>query len=146
LHTYCSRRCFGANVHSWDAGHRKYRRGHRDDLGHSVRSTWEANVCRVLKAMGMTYQYEPRTFNLGDVSYTPDLLVNGQYWIEVKGWLTDVAAAKMSRFREVYPSETLIVVDKHLYAAMAREWADRIPNWEHKLAGKRWPELRQGRG
>ncbi|HXH59675.1 hypothetical protein [Iamia sp.] len=95
-----------------------------------MRSSWEANVCRALLAMGLTYEYEPRTFRMGDTHYTPDLLVDGRYWVEVKGWLTEVAAAKMAAFRESFPAEKLVVVDKMIYGQMAREWSGRIPAWE----------------
>lgn len=42
------------NVHTWGHG------GIREDLGHFVRSTWEANFARVLKFEGVEYIYEPR--------------------------------------------------------------------------------------
>lgn len=127
---FCSYRCMGTQVHSWcHHGHGKM--GARADLGHFVRSRWEANVCRVLIAIGTTYEYEPQTFRMGDVSYTPDLLVPAwNAWVEVKGWLTPVAEAKIAAFRATYPNERLVVIDRRTYDAIAREWRDRIPAWE----------------
>lgn len=40
--------------------------GFRKDLGHSVRSSWEANVCRILNKYNIVYEYEKHTFKLKD--------------------------------------------------------------------------------
>lgn len=44
------------SANSWAKG------GHRDDLGHFVRSSWEANFARVLQFLEVEYIYEPREF------------------------------------------------------------------------------------
>ena len=63
------------------------RGGYRDDLCHYVRSRWEANVARLLKFLGLTYEYEPKRFNLSDSSYLPDFYVKDlDHYIEVKGY------------------------------------------------------------
>ncbi len=38
------------------------RAAYREDLGHYVRSSWEADMARVFRYLGWEYQYEPRTF------------------------------------------------------------------------------------
>jgi hypothetical protein len=125
---FCSNRC--AAIARPLPGFPQGRHGMRDDLAHRVRSSWEANVCRALLAMGHEYQYEPRTFDLGDTRYTPDLCVDNSFWIEVKGWMTNEAAFKIAKFRELYPTEPLVVVDRDMYVAIEREWASRLDRWE----------------
>jgi len=44
------------------AGYSKY--GFRKDLNHFVRSSWEANTCRILKFLGVEYKYETRECRL----------------------------------------------------------------------------------
>jgi YHS domain-containing protein len=106
------------------------KKGLRKDLGHMARSTWEANVCRVLQAMHIPYEYEPRAFGLESSVYIPDLRVAGSYWIEVKGFMRPHSAAKLDEFRMRFPGETLVLVDRAMYRAIEREWASRIPEWE----------------
>lgn len=125
---YCSYACMGSQASSWTR-HGWGRAGIRPDLGHFVRSRWEANICRVLRALSIPYQYEPRTFRCGEVSYTPDLLI-GESWIEIKGWMSPTAAAKIAAFREHYPGERLTIIGHAEYAAIRKEWESRIPAWE----------------
>lgn len=127
---FCSYACMGTLVPTWTNGGRGIN-GIRADLGHRCRSRWEANVCRILIAMRLAYEYEPRVFRMGEVSYTPDLWIPvWSCWIEVKGWLMPAAAAKMDAFRAAYPNERLVMIDRPMYEAMEREWAHRLPNWE----------------
>lgn len=128
--TYCDPQCMGADrerkiPRGWGRG------GVRPDIGFFVRSRWEANVCRVLRAMGLDYEYESRTFRLDGCSYRPDFWVSAwNCWIEVKGYMLPNAAAKITTFRALYPDERLIVLDQPIYQAMEREWSPRIPEWE----------------
>lgn len=128
---FCSVECTRGHVHQLVTGSRG-KSGVRVDIGHFVRSTWEANVCRVLKAAGIPYEYEPRTFRKGDFCYTPDLLI-GTTWIEIKGWMDDRSIHQINGFRQHFPDETLLIVDSEVYEALAREWADRIPEWERRI-------------
>lgn len=129
---YCSERCrdtANGQRHMPPGGRGKW--GRREDLGHFVRSTWEANVCRVLLALGLTYAYEPQSFRLPNGTfYRPDLLVESCLWIEVKGWMNSASAAKIAAFRNGYPQYTLIVIGKDEYLALERAFAAMVPNWE----------------
>jgi hypothetical protein len=62
--------------------------GIRKDIGHYVRSTWEANICRVLKYFNKNYDYEKHRFKISlnniDYTYCPDLKINNTFW-EIKG-------------------------------------------------------------
>ncbi|HEY7119518.1 MAG TPA: hypothetical protein VH475_23200 [Tepidisphaeraceae bacterium] len=127
--TFCSRACQATQVHTWTRSGRGLT-AKRADVGFT-RSRWEANVCRILMAMGLAYEYEPRVFACAGVNYIPDLWVPAwQTWVEVKGWLTPSGAAKIAAFRAAYPEERLVVIDKPVYRAMEREWASRLPAWE----------------
>lgn len=129
--TYCSHKCFGTQVHTWAIG-TSGKGGKRSDIGgRYVRSRWEANVIRILRTMGLAYDYEPRSFRCGGVSYTPDLWVpSWGCWVEIKGWWRPGSEEKLAAFRAHYPDERLVVLDRPLYQAMQREWAPRIPEWE----------------
>ncbi|MCL5996150.1 MAG: DNA polymerase III subunit alpha [Chloroflexi bacterium] len=111
------------------------RAGYRADLGHYVRSSWEADLARVFRYLGWDYQYEPRTFELSDrtgkkLTYTPDFYVPSQKkWYEVKGWMDDASAKKIELFRQQYPERELIVIDKTLFAEFQLEYAGLVA-WE----------------
>lgn len=55
--------------------------------GDTVRSTYERDMCNWLHSHGIQYQYEPKTFDFGDFTYTPDLYVPAwKCFVEIKGW------------------------------------------------------------
>lgn len=96
-----------------------YYGGFREDIGHFVRSRWEANVSRYLKFLIKKeeikkYEYEVDTFEFkgikrGNRSYTPDFKVHLnnneiEYW-EVKGWMDKESKTKLRRFQKYYPKE-----------------------------------------
>lgn len=128
---YCSDKCKGAEVHTWSFPQTHYKVGFREDLGHAVRSTWEANVCRILRHLRLEYEYEPKSFRVGESRYAPDLWVPAwNCWIEVKGQLRPDAEAKLAEFRRLYPEERLVLLDKSLYRILEKEFRHRIPEWE----------------
>lgn len=118
----------GSVVHTW-AITTGYRYGYRPDIGHFVRSSWEANVARFLVFMHYDYQYEPDRFHLPSGTYIPDFRVNDTY-IEVKGWMRDDAERKIEEFRTAYPDKTLVLIDPTMYRQIEREFRGRIPAWE----------------
>lgn len=121
----------GAEVHTWSFPQTHYKVGFRKDLGHTVRSTWEANVCRILRFLHIEYEYEPRSFRVGASRYAPDLWVPAWgSWVEVKGQLRPDAEAKLGEFLRLYPDERLILLDKTMYRVLEKEFRERIPEWE----------------
>ena len=106
--------------------------GFRDDLGHYVRSRWEANVARLLRHAGIPYDYESHVFVLtdeaGEFSYRPDFLVGGRWWLEVKGRWQERDKRRVEAFRRLHPD--MIVVDSAAYARLARLYSDVVPGWE----------------
>ena len=109
--------------------------GYREDLGHYVRSTWEADMARVFRYLGYVYQYEPRTFELvradgWKLTYTPDFFVPEQNtWYEIKGWMDNASAEKIALFQQQYSDCNLVVVDKTLFAEFQVKYADLV-DWE----------------
>ena len=109
--------------------------GYREDLGHYVRSSWEADMARVFRYLGWEYQYEPQTFELvkddgKKFTYTPDFFVPEQNtWFEIKGWMDNVSAEKTALFQEQYPQCNMVVIDKTLFAEFQVKYADLV-EWE----------------
>ena len=109
--------------------------GFRADLGHYVRSSWEADFARVLNYCGMKYEYEPRRFTLqradgGTLTYAPDFFVPELHcWYEIKGWMDQRSAEKIRLFKEQYADERLVVIDKTQFAELQMRYRDLV-TWE----------------
>ncbi len=105
------------------------------DLGHHCRSTWEANYARYLLWINKKYKYEPKTFTIrlpNEIkgTYTPDFLVNGNEWHEVKGWEDRNTIKKWKLFQQQYPEEKFILIDRIKYKKIEKLFKYIIPNWE----------------
>lgn len=136
--------------------YRNTKTGIREDIGINCRSSWEANFARILSMYGIKYQFEPRIFvfhkiKRGTKAYTPDFyLPKTDEWVEIKGYMDDASRIKLKRFKQYYPEEfakltmvigksnkqaklvcqTLGVKRVLYYEEFAREYRDRIANWE----------------
>lgn len=135
--------------------------GYRPDLGaeHMIRSGWEANIMRVLKAYKIDFQYEPEIFTFpvkrGNKSYTPDLyLPKSDEWVEIKGYLDKNSKVKLKRFKRHHPKEfkkLTMVISKYskanrtfcadlgvprvlFYEDFLRAFSAQIDTWEGKRA------------
>jgi hypothetical protein len=105
--------------------------GYREDLGHYVRSNWEANFARILRFQDKDYEYEPRTFNLEDgKTYTPDFLVDGVFY-EVKGYWTELARQKIESFKKQFPDVPMQIIEGPEYDELRSQYRDKIL-WEGK--------------
>jgi len=136
-HMFCSPECLAAGVATWTR-HGRGNMGYRPDIDLWCRSSWEANVARVLQALALPYAYESRAFRLpGGTSYRPDFHVAG-LWIEVKGQMLPKAAAKIAAFREHYSDERLVVIGPDDYRLLAGTFGLMLPEWEHPW--ERWGE------
>jgi hypothetical protein len=108
-----------------------YSTGFRADLGHAVRSKWEANVCRVLKYCGIKYEYESNNcrFDLIDCIYVCDLyLPDDEQYVEVKGYLR--STYKMRKFVNIYPDVKLRIIDGDAYAILKNRFKKLVNVWE----------------
>lgn len=99
-----------------------------EDLGHFVRSLWEANIARLFKFMQIEYAYEPKRFDLGKTTYLPDFYVPFfESYIEIKGkyrGIEDLSKAEL--FAEKYP---MIIIDSSSYKNITSEFSKIVPNW-----------------
>lgn len=134
--------------------------GSRVDLdGIVARSSWEADVMRVLKLYKIDFLFEPVEFQFppdvrGKTSaYLPDIYLNKtDEFIEVKGYLDSRGRNKLRKFKKYYPEEfkkLIVIISKSnkanklffnklgvenilYYEHLSKLFAPKIPNWEGK--------------
>ena len=105
--------------------------GRRKDLGHFVRSSWEANVARIFLLNNINYEYEKHRFILVDCSYCPDFyLPEFDTYIEVKGYLRDGAKEVLHKFVKAYPNIKLLIIDGEVYKKLLQLYKNKINTWE----------------
>lgn len=85
-----------------------------------MRSSYEIKFAFFLDCSGIEWEYEPRAFDLGEMTYTPDFyLLEFDCYIEIKGYWRDDAKEKYNKFKRQYPEikikllneKTLLVMD-----------------------------------
>jgi hypothetical protein len=81
--------------------------------GIKMRSSWEVAYAKYLDKNHIKWQYEPKTFNLGNTTYTPDFyLPETDTYIEIKGrWFKD-SKKKFLLFKKKYYSMNIILLMK----------------------------------
>ena len=79
-----------------------------------LRSTYELIYTQFLDSRNIRWLYESKRFDLGEIgTYTPDFFLSGlNEWHEVKGYWHPQAKKKFQLFKELYPNEKIIVVDR----------------------------------
>lgn len=121
-------------------GYSRCKGGMRADLGHYVRSGWEADVCRIFKHHKKKYDYESFTVLLDDngqdLYWTIDL-VDVQHFmsdglVEIKGWWDEKSKKKLSLLRLQYPDlyNKLTIVDRVKMIEFIQKYSSVIKNWE----------------
>ena len=113
------------------------RGGKREDLNQYFRSSWEANIARVLNCLNIQWKYEYRRFffdeNIkGIASYQPDFYLSDyDLWLEIKGWMDEKSKLRLELFSKQYPVENskLIIIDEKLYYSI-QDIYGWIDNWE----------------
>lgn len=92
----------------------KYRAHYDGPKGkYLMRSKWEVAYAEWLDGQGIDWQYEPRWFNLGGSSYTPDFYLSAEdRYVEIKGRMTEENAKKLKLFAEHYPQISLTVLQR----------------------------------
>ncbi len=85
-----------------------------DSLNHKVRSSWEEHVCKLLVTLNIPYLYEPTAFKIilddKTYTYTPDMGIGNNCYIEVKGPLFYHQLDKMKAFKQQYSKNKLIII------------------------------------
>lgn len=121
-------------------GYSRCRGGFRKDLGHYVRSRWEADICRIFKYHGKAYDYESYTIRLDDngrnLTWIVDLVDPNKFMsnglIEVKGWWDKKSKKKLELLRiqrpDIYNRMTFIEVAD--MKKLIVKYSKLIPGWE----------------
>lgn len=113
--------------------------GKRKDLNNQYfRSSWEANIARILNYEDIEWNYECQRFYFEDesdhvLSYQPDFyLPQFHKWIEVKGWMDEKSKIRLEKFKKEYPeeNENLIIIDKEFYNSLSDEFKYVVWYWE----------------
>lgn len=127
---YCSRECYNRSP-TVSYG----KAGFRQDLDHFCRSMMEANFGRILKYMGIIYEYESDRFDvvLGgrNLTYTPDFKLSPTFYVETKGeWRTEEAREKVIAFKKQYPHIKLHIIENPVYKKYLKRYKAYIPEFE----------------
>jgi len=84
-----------------------------------MRSTWEVIFAKYMIHRKIKWQYEPKTFELGNTIYTPDFyLTETNTYVEIKGWWRDNAKKRFELFKKLYPNIKIKVLDKKKLLSM----------------------------
>ena len=76
-----------------------------------MRSSWEIKFAKWCDKNNIKWLYEPKTFDLGYTSYTPDFyLPERDIYIEIKGYLRKESKDKIKIFNRLY--NNLIILNK----------------------------------
>ena len=115
---------FGKTTHT----HGKF----REDLGHYVRSSWEADYARMLKYENIEYIYEWKRFELvrkdgSKLTYLPDFYIPSTNTIvEVKGLMRPLDQEKIDLFKEQYHQFNFELVRQNEIAEIEFKYKDKI--------------------
>lgn len=78
-----------------------------------MRSSYEVAYAKWLDRQGIKWLYEPKTFDLGNTTYTPDFyLPEFDLYIEIKGWWRDDAKKKFEEFKKRYNEIKIKILEK----------------------------------
>ncbi len=134
-HKYCSVRCSIRDIGSRRTSPKAARgkSGIRPDIHPAIRfySRWEANFARILTLLKISWEFQPRAFDLGFQKYTPDFYLRDSHeYIEIKNFLSEYSKRRDEEFRKLFPNITLILILKKEYLELQEKFAPLIDNWE----------------
>lgn len=106
--------------------------GFRDDLGHYLRSKWEANFARIILFENKTYEFEKKRFQLSNGTYyIPDFyVIEENCFYEIKGYFIDDAKYKFELFKKEYPHIKIKLIYHNEYKDLCKQYKNKIANWE----------------
>lgn len=108
--------------------------GIRKDLNQYFRSSWEANIARLLKAFNVDYVYEANIFELHDLNkiyhYRPDFKLNEKFYIEVKGWWNVKSLIIKKLMDEQHSNIEILYIDEPIYKELQNEYKN-LECWEY---------------
>ncbi|MEA4899424.1 MAG: HIRAN domain-containing protein [Christensenellaceae bacterium] len=107
---------------------------YRQDLRIPLRSTWEANVARILGYLGYSFKYEAGSLYIETKMfkgyYFPDFMIDGHILIEVKGFWRSRDRQKTLGFSSQCKGYELFIIDSDYYVDLKRVYKQLIPMWE----------------
>ena len=106
----------------------KFKGGIREDLGHYVRSSWEANFARILKYLNREYKHEKIFFELSNgTRYIPDFydIKNDRYY-EIKGFWIDGSKEKFELFKQEYPHIKIHLIEGKQYKRIMKWFKGKL--------------------
>ena len=78
-----------------------------------MRSSWEVAYAKYLDKQDIKWLYEPKTFDLGDTTYTPDFyLPESDTYIEIKGYWNERSKWVFPLFKKCYPKIKIKLLQK----------------------------------
>ena len=102
--------------------------GFRKDLNQFFRSTWEANIARILNYLNIKWEYEKHRIYFDGGSILPDFwLSEALFDVEVKGWDVDNKLSKLFGSQPDYPIK---IIDGEVYNKLTKMFKNNISNWE----------------
>ncbi len=111
--------------------------GAREDLGETVfRSSWEANIARILNSKGIHWEYETTPFMLDTAPYLPDFFLDDGTIMEIKGHWDNESITKVETFMRSNTETNYLIVDHDMYHDLTQMYADKMPAWEKVQASK----------
>jgi hypothetical protein len=107
----------------------------REDLNAHFRSSWEANIARILNYLGIQWEYESKKcrFNTDSGTLILDFyLPEKDIYLEPKGFLLDVTKSKMKSLVDLYPDvvKKVFIIDSEVYGLLTNLFKEKIVNWE----------------
>ena len=112
----------------------KSKHNYRNDLGIVLRSSWEANIARILNYLNVEWEYEKQHFELPDnVLYLPDFFLPNNTILEIKGFWDSSSRIKVNAFKKAHPETVLLLVDSDMYPTLEKIYKDKINRWEDSL-------------
>jgi hypothetical protein len=105
------------------------------DLDEILRSTWEANIARILNVKGIEWKYEKERYEVDldkeqRAHYLPDfVLPNEKVIIEVKGFWDSYSLKAYTEAKGKYTDWTFLHVDADVYYSIDQVYKDSVMNW-----------------
>lgn len=103
---------------------------YRLDLRKKFRSSWEANVARILNKLNVPYEYERESYQIGEDFYLPDFFLTNNIILEVKGFWDSESRKKIAALQKEYQEFRVLPVDSDMYGTLQKRFSPIIPEWE----------------
>jgi len=110
--------------------------GFRSDIGHSVRSTLEANYARYLRYNNIDYVFEPKSFLINNNGIKQNCwidfyLTQTDEWVELKNYLgRDITKYELVKIQYTNVKIKIIYADSEEWTAIENKYSSLIPLWE----------------